>query len=134
MKEKALIAAIRNRLPKTMHHQSMTSASLTHTGTPDQYYDGPISDLWVEYKQLQSMPRSGVVDAALLLTPRQLRWVQRRSKHGQNAIICVGLPNTRALLFTERFDGGGLMLNQAVRNALSYDEIAKWICEFCGCS
>lgn len=102
MREKDLIAAIHRQLRKDLHHQSMTSASLTHNGTPDQYYDGPIRDFWIEYKMLKSMPRSGMVIGAF--TELQLRWMERRynnSKHlphGPNIFGIVGLPNRSAVI------------------------------------
>lgn len=102
MLEKGLIAAIHRRLRKDLHHQSMTSASLTHNGTPDQYYDGPVRDFWIEYKMLKSMPRSGMVVGAY--TELQLRWMERRYNnslnllHGPNVFGIVGLPNRSAVI------------------------------------
>lgn len=128
MRERQLIDAIHRRLPKTLHKQSMTSASLTHNGTPDYYYDGSTGDLWVEYKQLKAMPRNGMVEPFVLLTEHQQRWILRRYKIGGNARIVVGLPNKAAVLAIPK-EG-----KFPADNALSYDEIAKWICEFCGCS
>lgn len=131
MRERQLIDAIHRRLPKTLFRQGMTGAAMTGNGVPDYYYDGPKSDLWIEYKQLKAMPRDGVVNAARLLTPLQTHWLQRRSMYGLNAIVCVGLPDKRALLFGET-NNGRIVLHQHVREARTYDEVATWICDFCG--
>lgn len=128
MREKDLIAAIHRRLRKDLHHQSMTSASLTHNGTPDQYYDGPVRDFWIEYKMLKSMPRKGVVIGAY--TELQLRWMERRydnSKHllhGPNVFGIVGLPNRSAVIQrtpTEWREGTPLS------NAISLQEVSVWL-------
>lgn len=134
MRERQLIDAIHRRLPMSLFRQGMTGAAMTGNGVPDYYYDGPKSDLWIEYKQLKAMPRNGVVNALALVTPLQSRWLHRRSRNGQNAAICVGLPNKRAVLFTEAFDGTGLVTHAPATDARTYNEVAAWICDFCGCS
>jgi hypothetical protein len=125
MREKDLIAAIHRRVRKDLHHQSMTSASLTHNGTPDQYYDGPVRDFWIEYKMLKSMPRSGVVVGAY--TEKQLAWMMRRYDnslnllHGPNVFGIVGLPNRSAVIQrnpTEWREGTPLS------TAISFKEVA----------
>ena len=133
MKEKDLYRAIDKMLPKTIHRQSMTGASTTTNGTPDRYYDGPIGDLWVEYKQLSSMPRSGVAKGAY--TELQLFWMERRFKnsnrlaHDPNIVGIVGLPNRTAViqrLPTEWREG------TPVNTAKSLQEVANWIRVMCG--
>lgn len=131
MRERQLIDAIHRRLPKALHKQSMTSASLTYNGTPDCYYDGPKSDLWVEYKRVDHLPRDGILIPEC--TDLQKRWLARRWQNGKNAKVIVGLPTRHALKFEypAQWEAGMRLVD--ARN-LSYDEIAKWICDFCGCS
>lgn len=102
MLEKQLIRAIDKYLPKEIHRQSMTGAAVTGNGIPDRYYDGPLGDLWVEYKQLKTMPRSGVAIGAY--TELQLHWMERRYRYAQhrlevpNVLGVVGLPNKTAVI------------------------------------
>lgn len=124
MRERQLIDAIHRRLPKSLHRQSMTLGSLTSNGTPDYYYDGPRSDLWVEYKQLKSMPRNKIVDCGRLLTPLQQQWIVRRHDNGKNAVVIVGLPNKTGLLLAEPWWA-------PIGESRSYNWLANWIIGFC---
>lgn len=131
MRERQLIDAIHRRLPKSLHRQSMTLGSLTQNGTPDYYYDGPDSDLWIEYKQVNSIPRDGIVVPPL--TQLQCKWLERRYRNGGNARVVVGLPDRRVLRFDDPAQWEtGFHVADVLNH--SYDEIAKWICDFCGCS
>lgn len=130
MREKRYIEAVNKRVPKKIHRQSMTSASLTTNGTPDYYYDGPARDLWVEYKRITSMPRDGTAKGAY--TALQLHWMERRYRnslaHGPNVIGVVGLPNRLVCLQrtpTEWREG------TSVDKAMTLVELALWITAFC---
>lgn len=131
MREKQLIAAVHRQLPKTAHHQSMTLGSRSFNGVPDQYYDGPKSDLWIEYKQLKSMPRNGIVIGAY--SALQLRWMERRYRHSRarqpNVIGVVGLPDRTAVV---QFTPAQWREGAAIGNALSIKEISLWIRDYCG--
>lgn len=126
MRERALIDAIHRRLPRSLHRQSMTFGAMTQNGTPDYWYDGTRRDLWVEYKQLRSLPRSGIVQLSKLLTPLQAAWIKRRYATGCNVRVMVGLPGKRAIMVENAETA-------SVQEAVTYDEVAKWICDFCGC-
>ena len=130
MRERQLIDAVNRGVPRTIHRQSMTGAAMNLNGIPDYYYDGPTGDLWVEYKQLKSMPRSGVVVGAL--TELQIHWLERRYRnslaHRPNASVVVGLPNRTAVIQrtpTEWRTG------TPVTSAVSLKEVSAWIDEFC---
>ena len=132
MKEKDLIAAINKKLPKPFHSQSMTGASMHNNGTPDRYYDPEGgNDLWVEYKMLQSMPRSGI--AVGDYSKLQLHWMERRYfnslAHGRsNMIGIVGLPNRMACLQRAPAEW---RTGSPVDMAMSLEELATWITAFC---
>lgn len=130
MRERQLIDAINKRVPKSIHRQSMTSASLTSNGTPDYYYDGPGGDLWVEYKMRSAMPRDGIVVPEL--TPLQLNWLERRFNnsrlHTTNAVVVVGLPNRTAVLMQSPTEWrNGVNVNRYE----TLEGLAAWITEFC---
>lgn len=71
-------------------------------GTPDQYYDLdtqhprcpalPGSDLWVEYKWLDTPPRRAFTPK---LTDLQQQWLLRRHEVGGNAWVIVGFPTKK---------------------------------------
>jgi len=130
VREKDLIAAIHRRLRRDLHHQSMTSASLTHNGTPDQYYDGPIRDFWIEYKMLKSMPRDKLAKGNL--SALQLEWLTRRydnSKPYHNAAVVVGLSDKTACVqvMKERW-----LTGTPIELSIPLKEVAAWINAFCG--
>ena len=129
MLEKQLYQAIDRLVPKTIYRQSMTGAAMTANGIPDRYYDGPGGDLWVEFKQLQSMPR-GIVRGAY--TELQLRWMSRRwanSAPRHNVIGVIGLPNRTCIVqrTPESWRDG-----TPAAEAVFIKEVAEWITTFCG--
>lgn len=87
MNEHSYTRAIIAKLPANIHAQSMTSASLNNNGTPDRYLDGPVADLWVEFKFLPRTPK--VLRPYELLSAQQLAWLKRRGSRG-NAIVVIG--------------------------------------------
>lgn len=127
MREKSLYQAVNRAVPKTIHRQSMTGATMVNNGTPDFYYDGPRSFLWVEYKQLNAMPRSGMARGAY--TELQLMWMERRHRNGGHVVGIVGLPNRTAVIQTTP---DAWRQGSSTGTALSIKEVAAWITEFCG--
>jgi hypothetical protein len=122
----------------------MTFGSLSQNGTPDYYYDMDTDiqfkrpDLWVEYKQLSAMPRSGLVggvDAKKkgCYSPLQFKWMERRYNnclpHLSNVIGIVGLPNRTAVI---QLTPTAWCKGSPVSEARPLKEIALWICEWCG--
>lgn len=125
--EKNLIQRIVRRLPRDIHSQSMTFGSQSFNGTPDRYFDGTKRDLWVEFKQLKSNPRSGI--AVGEYSELQLAWLERRWNAGRNAVGMVGTVEGRVCIQTtpEQWRYGS-----PVTEALTVQEAAKWIEDFCG--
>jgi hypothetical protein len=91
------VGRVHRALPPEIHRQSM---AFTFTnGTPDQYYDGPTRDLWVEYKWRDKAPSRACTtyspDSAGgrgQLSTLQFNWLCRRHDTGQNAWVIVGTP------------------------------------------
>lgn len=104
MRESGLYKAIDRHLPNDCFRQSMTGAAMTGNGIPDRFYDSPRGTCWVEYKNLTSMPRSGLVIPDL--TPLQFRWLERRYNNcislarPTDVAVVIGLPNRTAVLQT----------------------------------
>lgn len=91
--EANFVKRVNRALPLDVHRQSM---AFTFTnGTPDQYYDGPARDLWVEYKWKPSMPRRSFSLESTntgALTTLQFNWLCRRHAAGKNAWVILGFP------------------------------------------
>lgn len=130
MLEKAHITAVQNQLKKlgTLHSQSMTYASLSMNGTPDRYYDGELSDLWVEYKRLTSIPRSGV--AVGNYSEQQLAWMKRRWRYSTNYNVwgVVGLPNKLVCVQTAPCEW---ISGTDIAEAITHKQLAQLIWDFC---
>ena len=58
-------------------------------GTPDTYYEGPKGALWVEWKFLRTIPVRKV-DISKLLSPAQLRWLERAHSNSVKCAVIVG--------------------------------------------
>ena len=98
MNEHKFTKAVVDKLPADVHVQSMTLASISHTGTPDRYIDYK-SDLWVEFKQATTFGNKGYNvggEGESMLSERQKQWLRRRWKNGGNACVIVGVPSDRA--------------------------------------
>jgi hypothetical protein len=97
MNEHGFTEAVTSKLPSDVHVQSMTLASVSHTGTPDRYFDYR-ADLWVEFKYAKNHGRNGFnigVGPDSMLSDRQKLWLERRWKNGHNACVIVGVPSDR---------------------------------------
>lgn len=129
MNEKQLIAAICHQLPRGLHRQSMTYSSLSYNGTPDRYFDGRHSDLWVEFKMLKAMPRSNVIAGGY--TALQREWMERRWYNGGNVVGVVGLPNRTAAIQRSPLEWRN---GTPVATAISLKDVALWIIDYCGLS
>jgi hypothetical protein len=138
--ERRLIDAVHRGLPREIHKQSNTSGAATFNGIPDYYYDGPKSDLWVEYKALESMPRSGMVggvDAKKrgCYSPLQNQWMERRWRNSQNllpvpnVVGIVGLPNRTAVIQTSPTDWRE---GSSITQAIPIQEVIAWLRSFTG--
>jgi hypothetical protein len=86
--------AVVNKLPKDVHVQSMTMASLTTNGTPDRYIDYKV-DLWAEFKMARTHGRNGYNVGDMLSGPQRL-WLRRRFNAGGNCVVVVGVPSDKA--------------------------------------
>jgi hypothetical protein len=95
MNEHGFTKAVLKLLPRDVHVQSMTTASLTHGGTPDRYIDYK-SDLWVEFKYADTSGMRNGIAIGRMITPLQHRWLERRFLAGGNVMVILGLPSDRA--------------------------------------
>jgi hypothetical protein len=67
-------------------------------GTPDVYYEGDKSTLWVEYKWYPRTPKK--LSTFENLSPLQTLWVKRAYSNGVNVAVIAGSP-AGAMIITE---------------------------------
>lgn len=58
-------------------------------GIADCWYDGPIGDLWIEYKFVV-LPKRDSTQVRVDLSPLQLEWLRDRKFNGRNVVVIVG--------------------------------------------
>lgn len=133
MNEGTFIKYVTGKLPKTVHHQSMTFGSRSFGGTPDRYFDGPLHDLWVEFKFQATMPRSGLVGGVNekkrgCYSQLQYDWMCRRFANGGNMLGIIALPNRTAVV---QADPEQWLHGSSIQSAIPWIEVASKIELFC---
>ncbi len=96
-----MIAAIHNQWKKDIrkpHHQSLTGASMTYAGTPDQYYEGEYGNALCEYKFCKFRTLPDIINVGKLLTTKQKAWLNRSHKNGVSVAVGVGYKDTKGKL------------------------------------
>jgi hypothetical protein len=78
--ENTFIASVHKHLQCT-YFEKMNNPY--RSGTPDVWYSGDKSDLWAEYKFIQSIPVK--VDVRLDLSELQKLWLRRRYEEGRTS-------------------------------------------------
>lgn len=136
MLESDLYRGVDKFLPDALHRQSMTG--VTFNGTIDRYYDGPLSDFWIEYKQLSAWPRRQAFNVMPIplakkqppghLTDKQLRWLERRYGFGRNAAVIIGMPDkTAVILSTPQMWRNDFNCAPSVPFNCTREEVAQWL-------
>lgn len=90
----------------------------------DCWYSGLMSDLWVEYKWIEYLPKSASISPAL--TPMQLRWLNGRHDEGRTVSVVLGTRDG-GVIYTE--GEWNRALDLATLSARLYDKraVARWI-------
>lgn len=83
-------SAIHKLLAKEVYREKMHNPY--RGGTPDVWYSGKTSDLWVEYKYLAKVPKVAAITMTNLLSPLQQEWLKGRFKEGRNVAVILGSP------------------------------------------
>lgn len=126
---------VHKHLPKEVYRVGM--ANPYAGGLPDVYYDGPRSDLWVEYKFIEKLPAKGLHLLDLKTKPcvsqLQYDWLTRRYDNGGNAVVILGWGPPRKKV--------GAIIGVADLNdwhpkewyegeACTQEELAEWIYQY----
>lgn len=86
--ETVFIQSIHRCLPENLHWEKMNNPY--SSGTADVWYSGNVSDLWLEFKYLNPVPKKVNIIPEKLLTPLQWRWLNERYAEGRNVGVCIG--------------------------------------------
>lgn len=105
------------------HHQKMFNP--LHAGTPDVYYSGRKSDLWVEYKWLNSLDMRKVKFRPNL-SGHQKAWLEERVAEGRNCAVIVGSPFGGVILRVQDWQRG-IPYDSFLKSPISPRGIAEWI-------
>lgn len=136
MRESDLYKGVDKFLPEKLHRQSMTGT--VFNGTIDRYYDGPLSDYWIEYKQIAAWPRRKAFNVMPIplakeqprghLTDKQLKWLERRYGFGRNAAVIFGLPDKTAIVLDmpAKWHNDFVCTPDCGHNR-TREEVAKWL-------
>lgn len=94
------------------------------SGTPDVWYSGNKSDLWIEYKFLQSIPVRA--DITVPLSALQTLWLSARHVEGRRVAVVCGCKDGGVILLDRQWE-------KPIRNLIfksvimKRKEIAEWI-------
>ena len=130
--EASFIRSVHKYLPKDkLYTEGM--ANPYRGGTPDRYYEGNRSELWVEYKYYPILPL--IMDltnqkAKVKLSGLQMKWLRRAHGNGRRVAVIVGCPD------------GGIVIpgltwertytrEEAQALIWSRKEVMRWIADKC---
>lgn len=85
--ETIFIQSVHRLLPKMVYR--MKNHNEYNGGIADCWYDGPVGDLWVEYKFVV-LPKRGDTLVRIELSELQLQWLRDRKFNGRNVAVVVG--------------------------------------------
>lgn len=89
--ETTFTTGVHKYLPREVYR--MKNNNPYNSGIPDVWYSADLSDMWVEYKFLPSVPQRGIVDAKRVgLSALQSAWLAGRHKEHRNVAVIVGVP------------------------------------------
>lgn len=85
--ENTFIASIHRLLPKAIY--ALKNHNEFNGGIADVWYDGPVGDLWVEYKFIV-VPKRDTTTITIDLSELQKQWLRDRYNNGRNVAVIVG--------------------------------------------
>ncbi len=133
--EARFVASIHRHLPINVYREGM--ANPYRGGTPDNYYDGPKSDLWVEYKFEPTFPKTlDLINpkSKTRLSSLQQRWIQRRWNNGKNAIVIFGCFDGVLILTHPKGWQEKYTKEETMPALITRKETALWIQTFTRCT
>ena len=85
--ETTFVQSVHRLLPKKVYR--MKNHNEFNGGIADCWYDGPLGDLWVEYKFVV-LPKRDDTLVRIELSELQMQWLRERKFNGRNVVVVVG--------------------------------------------
>jgi hypothetical protein len=120
--ETRYIGLIHKKLPGRVYYEKMHNPY--RSGTADVWYSGVEGDLWVEYKNIQAIPKRTVVLPDL--SDRQKRWLGNRLDEGRNVAVVLGTPEG-GVIYRDRAWLDPLTPDELRSRLVSNQQVADWI-------
>ena len=126
---------IHKHLDKAIHKEKM--ANPYRGGTPDVWYSGLKTDLWIEYKWLSKPALKAPIYVHKLLSALQTRWLDQRLSEGRNVAVILGTP-VGAWIYEDGTWGYSRQLptsitqDKIIRKGLTHVGIAEFINQYVG--
>ena len=96
-------------------------------GVPDAWFLGNKSDLWIEFKWLNSLPKRESTIIKPDLSALQLGWLKMLQDHGRQAVVVIGYPKHAILLRTQSEWTTGISASYPTKNPWTHNELVDWI-------
>lgn len=117
--ENTFIASVHKHLAPAVYHMKNHNEYIG--GVADVWYDGPVRDLWVEYKFIAVPKRDDTVIDLVggkkpIMPKLQQDWLADRYRHGRNVAVIVGCK-----------DGGALLRDLEWLDPISAADFRRWI-------
>jgi hypothetical protein len=124
--ESTFIRGVNKYLPETYFEKTNNPF---RSGVADMWYSGIEGDLWVEYKNDPSLPKSR--EYLPKLSPMQVKWLGDRYYEGRNIAVILGLPEG-GVIYRDLDWLKPYTRVQLLKRAMSRQDLAKWIFEQVG--
>ena len=82
-----------------IYHQKMNMAPGSPSGTPDVYYEGNKSELWIEYKHVPTWDNKRKIPISKI-TPNQINWLTRAVNNNRRCAVIFGDDKGRCIILT----------------------------------
>lgn len=119
--ENTFIASIHKYMHQTYHEKMFNPY---RSGTPDVWYSGSKSDLWIEYKFISKLPVK--VDIVLDLSELQKQWLKLRYYEGRNVAVICGCKKG-GVVFTDLSWEKSITVNEFNNQLKDRLGVASWI-------
>lgn len=126
--ESRFIRSINKLLPSDIHSEGM--ANPYRGGTPDRYYEGCKSHLWVEYKYARDIPATWRTRDHV--TALQKKWIRRAQKNNVPVVVIAGFNKGGLVLINDMYWDVLMHRSDIKTKLLPKQDLAAFIITHCG--
>lgn len=126
MRESQYIDKIRRTLPAMVYALKLNLPY--SSGIADCWYSGTQSDLWVEYKYYDRLPKSINLNSGKKpkLSRLQKEWLRARYEEGRNVVVIVGSPLGGVVLLDLEWEQP-IARDEYYKRVMSTEQLAEFI-------